>query len=218
MISAQASEPGAAEYDLAARYGPPAARPAVIALLSLDRRLGGIVRRAGDPTIGLMRLTWWGEALAALDREPPPAEPLLRALAAAGVRGAPLGEMIEGWAVLLEGDPVDVPALERFARERGGRLFGALGEALGATDPRVGVLGEGWALADLATHLTDPAVVALARSMAAARLARCNEARWPRDLRTLGALGLLARSDLAGGTAGSPARVGRLLVHRLTGR
>lgn len=207
-----------AERALAVGYAPPAAQPGVAALLALDRRLGGIVRRASEPTIGLMRLTWWGDALAALDTGPPPAEPLLQALAAAGVPGAPLGEMIEGWAVLLDGDAIDPTALERFAQERGARLFGALDRVLGASDERIGALGEGWALADLAMHMSDAAVVAAARSMAVERLDRCFGARWPKDLRVLGALGLLARSDLAGGTPGSPARVARLMIHRLTGR
>lgn len=210
------------ERDLVLSYAPPSARAGLAALLALDDRLGAIVRRATDPMIGLMRLTWWAEALGALDTAPPPAEPLLRALAgagaAAGVRGADLAGMTDGWALLLDGEPLDAGALATFGRERGGRLFGAMAAMLGEHDERVSVLGAGWALADLATHLTDRPVADAADRLAMEALSGCFRTPWPRRLRALGALALLARSDLAGRRPGSPARVGRMLMHRLTGR
>ena len=52
--------------------------------------------------------------------------------------------------------------------------------------------------------------------MAAERLARVTDERWSREGRAIGALALLARFELEGR---SPAgRVGRLFLHRLTGR
>ena len=54
-----------------------------------------------------IRLAWWREALEKLDREAPPPEPVLRALAAAvlpTVGGAELAAMEEGWSALLSGD------------------------------------------------------------------------------------------------------------------
>ncbi len=204
-----------AERELALSYAPAFARAGLAALLALDERLGAIVRRATEPTIGLMRLTWWADALVALDAGPPPAEPLLAALGEARLRGAALADVIDGWDRLLAAEPLD---LEAFGRERGGRLFAAAAGMLGAADDRVEAWGEGWALADLSRRWSKPATAATAAALARERLGVALTGGWPVELRTLSALGLLARSDLAGGAPGSPARVGRLAWHRLTGR
>lgn len=213
MVKAAVTDAREAERALALSYAPEPARDALAALLALDDRMGAIVRRATEPVIGLMRLTWWADALAALDAGPPPAEPLLRRLAASGVSGAALAGMVDGWERLLDGAPLDLAA---FARERGGRLFAAAAGDL--ADDRVATLGEGWALADLAARWSDAGVAAEAARLAEERLAASFGLPWPKALRALGSLGLLARSDLRGGRAGAPARVGRLLLHRLTGR
>ncbi|WP_306286394.1 hypothetical protein [Sphingomonas sp. Ant20] len=74
-----------------------------------------------------MRLTWWYEALGRLDTAPPPAEPVLQALArhvVPQVGSATLATIAEGWEALLE-TPLDDAAVERFARLRGGQLFAA---------------------------------------------------------------------------------------------
>lgn len=217
MVNEIPTAPDDPERRLVLRYAPPAARAGLAALMALDDRLGAIVRRASEPMIGLMRLTWWAEALDALDAGPPPPEPLLCALAAVDVRGAALAGMIDGWEVLLGGEPLDEPALATFGRERGGRLFAAMAALSGVDDARVVTAGEGWALADLAGHLTDREAAARAGRMAIERLDGLFAARWPVPLRALGALALLARSDLAGGRTGAPGRVGRLMLHRLTG-
>lgn len=201
-------------------YARPASRDALAALFALDERLGGIVRAARAPLVGQMRLTWWHDALTALDGSPPPAEPVLEALARdalpRGVRGEALAGMIDGWEALLDEGALDEAALRLFARERGGHLFTAAARALGADDP-VEVAGEGWALADLAAHWTDPAGVALSERMARERLKRAPR-RWSRAARPLGALTLLARADLSGSRPGDPARVFGLLRLRFTGR
>lgn len=216
MEGVPASEP---ERALILSYAPADRRGALAALLALDDRLGTIVRAAREPVIGLMRLTWWFEALERLDHAPPPAEPVLRAVSAAvlpaGVTGAALGAMVDGWERLL-GEELDAAALKAFAAERGGRLFTAAATVLGGDAAEVTGLGEGWALADLAKGWLDPGVAELARGMARARLG--GPLRLSRPLRSLGALALSARSDLDGGVVGSPMRVGRLAWHRLTGR
>ena len=66
---------------LALAYVPAAARPAVEALWRLDVTLGAVLAAGREPMIGRIRLAWWREALEKLDREAPPAEPLLQALA-----------------------------------------------------------------------------------------------------------------------------------------
>lgn len=206
------------ERGLILAYAAAEARVALAAMLALDDALAQVLRTTSEPMIGQMRLTWWHEQLTKLDDRAPPAEPVLRALAEAGVPGATLAQMVEGWEELLEPE-VDVGALERFAAKRGG-LFAAAGRVLGAGpgDP-LAVAGQGWALADLSRHLSDPAAEARAREMAVPLLATACGARWSRSGRALGAMAHLARMDLAKGRVpGAPGRVARVLWHRLTGR
>lgn len=218
-----AEEVIAAERNLAFSYAPRDRRAGLEALFALDARLAAILRGTREPMVGQMRLTWWYEALAALDTRPPPAEPVLAALAEAvlphGVTGTMLAGLVDGWDVLLDGAALDQESLERVAVERGERLFAAVGRLLGeAALPAAA--GQGWALADLATHLSDEATAARAAALARDRLAGVMERRWPVRLRALGALCLLARFDLAMPPVplGSPRRTWRLLRHRLTGR
>lgn len=211
------------ERALAVLHAPAAARPALAALFALDRHLGGIVAGTTQPAIGQMRLLWWRDALAALDAAPPPAEPLLaavaRALLPAGVSGAELAAMIEGWAVLLDADMLDPDAIAAHGRGRGAVLF-ALAARLLAGGGDVAAAGEGWALADLAARLSEPGAAATAWRQAQARFADAPR-RWPRRLRAIGMLAMLARVDAARAerpARGTPGRVLRMLAHRLSGR
>lgn len=211
-----------ATFALALTYVPPAARPGIEALFALDDTLGAILRTTREPLVGQMRLTWWYEALGRLDSAPAPAEPVLAALQRSvlpgGVSGLMLATLTDGWEVLLEPD-LDAAAIERFAYGRGRRLFELAAILLAVVDARIGVVGEGWALADLAQGLSDAAIRAEARSRAVDTLDDALRGRWPKNARALGAMALSARFDVSGSppAPGSPKRVGRLAWHRLTG-
>ncbi len=218
------SEARLAERTLALGYTPRRWWGSIDTLFLLDRRLGDIVRSTREPMVGQMRLTWWHDALSRLDGgAPPPAEPVLVALndtvLCHGVGGHELAAMIDGWEALLDGSTTDAPVLAAHARARGGTLFTLAGRLVSAGDEPLATTGEGWALADLAANLSDPAATALARTLAAERLDDIGSVRWSRPTRGLGALGLLARMDVAGDARppGHPWRVARLLRHRLTG-
>jgi phytoene synthase len=203
-----------AERQLALSYAPKDAQAGVEALFALDGALAAILRTTQMPMVGQMRLTWWHQALCALDDAPPPANPVLQALAAhvvPVVPGAALAGMVDGWEALLD-EPLDAAAMERFAEARGGALF-AVAAALLGIERDVRAAGEGWALADLAENLGNPAQAAQARGLAAPRLTEAMRRRWPARGRMLGALILLSRE----GVPGSPGRVWRLLWHRITG-
>ncbi|KQS04783.1 hypothetical protein ASG11_11405 [Sphingomonas sp. Leaf357] len=220
-------EGAAAERLLALSYAPVAARAGATALFALDDLLGQILRTTREPVVGQMRLTWWHEALTRLDSAPPPAEPVLRALAAEvlprGVSGARLAGMIDAWEMLLDADTPDDATLAGYAA-RGVILFEALGTVLGVPpDDPVAPAGRGWALADLARHVGDAAVASRAGAMAGPALAVATAATWSRNGRTLGALAHLARLDLAVPPGqpirrGAPRRVARLIYHRISGR
>lgn len=207
---------------LALAYAPARARPALEALWRLDVTLGAVVARGRDPMAAQLRLAWWREALERLDISPPPPEPVLQALAAhvlpAGIAGAELAALEEGWRVLLAEGPLGVEALQAYARVRGGLLFRLSARLLGGSNA-VEPAGERWALVDLARHSRRPDEEAAARQ-AAARIAE--EPAWPKPLRPLAMLSLLARRDLerAGPfeRQGSPARMLRLISYRLSGR
>jgi phytoene synthase len=212
------------ERALAIAHAPRSARAALTALFALDERMGGIIATTSEPMIGVLRLTWWREALEKLDRDSAPAEPLLRDIAANilphGVLGATLGAIEDGWSALLDEDD-DAQAVARHGRERGRWLFAAAAGILGAEDDRLRAAGEGWALADLAHRHSKPEIRALARARAREILAAIPRRRWPRAARPLAMLAALARRDVVGDDAraqGSPRRVLRMLALRLTGR
>lgn len=221
-----AVDPRVVERRVVLSYIPSDRRGGVEALLALDTVLAGIVRTTREPIVGQMRLTWWHEALSALDDgKPVVGEPVLAALAnmvvPLGVSGRTLATMIDAWEGLLAPEPIDRVAVQTLATGRGGTLFAALATVLGGrADPVVISAGVAWAAADLAAHLTDPAQAALAGGVAAESFDGLFQAPWPQLVRPLGMLALLARSDLAPGTPrpGSPRRLARLLMHRIWGR
>jgi 15-cis-phytoene synthase len=205
--------------DLALSYAPPEALAGMAALLSLDAALGQILRTTSEPMVGQMRLAWWREALARLDSAPPPAEPVLNAVAndalPLGAVGAELSRMADGWERLL--GEIDDDGLTSFAGDRGATLFEQAGRVIGAGpgDPLTAA-GRGWALADLAANIGDAKVAERARVMAKQAFAGMAATRWSRRGRTLGALALAARLALEGNP--KPWWVMRLGWHRLRGR
>ena len=210
------------EIRLALAYVPSARRPALEALWRLDAALGAVLVTGREPMISRIRLAWWRESLEKLDREAPPAEPVLDAVAQhllpAGLTGAGLAEMEAGWAVLSEPGSLSAEDLDLYAQRRGGRLFAAAARLLGAGEEEVAIAGEAWALVDLARRSSNEAEKEAA--LAAARV-RGGPATWPAPLRPIGMLAKLARRDAELGRVGrqgSPGRVLRMLRHRLTGR
>jgi phytoene synthase len=201
---------------------PAAARARLAALWQLDAALGAVVAGGREPMVSRIKLAWWREALERLGRERAPAEPVLQALAehvlAAGVSGAELAAMVEGWEALLSPEPLTRDELSLYAHARGGLLFRHSARLLGG-DAMPGA-GEKWALVDLARHSAN-------EGDAAAALAAAQElpssSRWPAKLRPLGMLAALAERDLEPGRArweaqGSPRRMARMLRFRLAGR
>jgi len=202
---------------------PPAAQPALQALFALDAALGRVLATGREPMVSRIRLAWWRQALERLDREPPPKEPVLQGVASclipAGLQGAELAAMEEGWLAILGDEPIEQEALDLYAARRGGLLFTCAARLLGGSMPGVASAGEAWALADLARHSTERHDIEAA--LAAARQRRL-ATRWPRPLRPLGMLAALADRDRRGTTGppeppGTPPRTARMLRHRLTG-
>jgi phytoene synthase len=212
------------ERALAVHHASRLSQESLATLFAIDERLAGIVARTRETTIGLMRLVWWRDALAALDRAPPPAEPLLASAAALRpdrVSGAELSAMVEGWEALLDDPEMGSETLALHARARGAQLFRLAGRVLGAEPAWLGDAGAGWALADLARHMSDPSRSGAILEAAREPLGRVGA--WPRQLRPLGMLTVLAREDVRRGASalrqpGSRGRMLRVLFHQISGR
>jgi phytoene synthase len=192
-------------------------------LWRLDAALGGALAGGREPMMARIKLAWWREALERLDRDKPPAEPVLEELAAhviAAIAGSQLALMEEGWALLADPEPLSAKDVAAYAKARGRLLFRYTARLLGEAAGDLEEAGEAWALVDLARHCTtvEDADVALF----AAREHPC-PARWPPRLRPLGMLAVLATRDADPARPpweprGAPRRMARMLRHRLTGR
>lgn len=207
---------------LALSYVPAKRRAAVGALWRLDSALGAALAGGREPMISRIKLAWWREALERLDRAPAPAEPVLQALAEhvlPAIGGEALAGMETGWAVLASPEPLTSDALTAYARDRGGLLFRHTAQLLGGGAEGVDPAGEAWALVDLARHCATAGDSDVA--LAAAR-ERSLPRRWPSRLRPLGMLAALAERDMDPArppweARGAPARMWRMLRHRISG-
>ena len=186
---------------LALSYAPAAARLPTLALLALDRRLAGIVRGSREPMLAQLRLAWWREQLAADAASWPEGEPLLNALRSWQGRHGGLTSLVDAWEVLTGTAPLAEEALEDFGRSRG-EAFAALAGALGTERDadRARQFGRGWALADLAVHVSHPEE--RARALALAMNASRKGPRPSRKLRPLAVLHGLALRRLNGSEQG----------------
>ncbi|HYI39474.1 MAG TPA: squalene/phytoene synthase family protein [Allosphingosinicella sp.] len=208
---------------LALTYVPTKRRAAVGALWRLDSALGAALAGGREPMISRIKLAWWREALERLDREPAPAEPVLQDLAEhvlpAPVAGSELARMEEGWTILAGTEALTPDELTLYARGRGAGLFRCTARLLGDPAADVEEAGEAWALVDLARHCATSEDSDIA--LAAAR-ERVLPRRWPSHLRPLGMLAVLAARDLDPArppweARGAPARMWRMLRHRISG-
>jgi len=188
-------------------------REAFESLFAIDAAMGDVVARSTEPPIGRIKLAWWREQLEALDDNPPPAEPRLRAAAehllSRGISGAELAGLETGWATLL--DPEIDSAL---VADRGAALFEIGGRLIGSSDPRLADAGAAYALAS-AGRRGVPELMEPARE----RLVNLHGHRFDRRVRPLTMLAVGAARHLRlREPEGSRRRILAMLAHRWTGR
>ncbi len=212
---------------LATLYAPATVRPALFALHALDLELAGVVATTTEAMLGEIRLAWWREALTRLDTAPPPAQPVLAALAAhalpLGVKGQALEPLEDAFLSLLIDERLAGKALDDHLDRRGGTLFGACATALGVAQSSARALGRARALGQLVRPgiKAPPVDPDDARRIAGAAF----PARLAPALRPLAALAGFAVADVARalgdrrvGIPGGAARQARLLWRVATGR
>ena len=223
---------------LATLYAPAEVRPALFALHALDLELAAVVATTTEAMLGEIRLAWWREALARLDTAPPPAQPVLAALAASalplGVKGQALEPLEDAFLSLLLDERLSGAALDAHLDRRGGTLFGACATALGVAQPSARALGRVWALGQLVAPVVGSKVGPSVDATDAVRIAgEALPLKLAPALRPLAALtGFAARDvarvfgrDAGAGAgvvarpvAGSIARQARMLWRVTTGR
>ncbi len=201
------------DRDLVRLYWPVDLRPAFDALFAIDDVMAQVVASSTQPALGAIRLAWWREALERLDRDPPPPEPRLQAVAAhllpQGIAGTAIADLEDGYATLLDEEPDS----DRLGA--GGACLFAIGASLlSADDPRLDEAGRLHAFARAAR-------LGLAAIPAEARIGSLAGYRFSRALRPLTAFARLAARDHARAptleTEATPARALALLAHRLSG-
>jgi phytoene synthase len=181
-----------AELRLALAYAPQRSRGLWLGLFALDVRLAGIVRQTSEPMLGQIRLAWWRDRLKAGDAATISGEPLFELLSLWGPQRSALAALVDGWEVLLDDAELTAAALARFADGRAAACE-ALAQQLGEGESAAlaARAGQGWALAEIALKLSDPAETA--RAQAAAAAYDWQAIRLPRALRPLQVLHGLAR-------------------------
>lgn len=179
------------ERRLALAYAPGRARGDTLALFALDARLAGIVRQAREPMLAQMRLAWWRDRLGDPAASGGLGDPLLERLGDWTARSG-LIALVNGWEALLADPPLPDSAIDTFVRGRA-EACGDLARQLGhATAARPAArAGAGWALAELAAKLGDPAESARVVQLAQER--EWSALQLPRPLRAITVLYGLAR-------------------------
>ena len=175
--------------------------------------MGDVVARSTDPALGKIKLAWWREQLEALDKNVPPAEPRLTAVAKhllpAGISGADLAGLEPGWATLL--DPEIDPEM---VAGRGAALFKIGARLLGSQDEQLGDAGGLYALASVGRR----GVPELLQPANAYRQ-RVRGHRFARRLRPLTMLARAAARDIQRKEAETDrGRALAMLAHRWSGR
>lgn len=179
-------------FRLALAYAPARARAATGALLALDTRLALIGRQAREPLITQMKLAWWRDQFAQPAGDWPGGEPLLAALAEAGIAREGLSALVDGWEALLLSEEPDAAAAISLAQGRAA-AWCALGHRLEVNDvsAAIAVAAERWSMAELAEMLAQPMPQPAIQEQVSV-----GQARLPRALRPLAVLDALAHRAL----------------------
>lgn len=143
----------------------PPLRDAVASLWALDARLAELARAGREPALRQIRLAWWSEQLAKLDRASLPAEPVLQSV------GTHLLDKVDREALAGLADAWVAEALDDGGwEERGAHMFRLTGELLGKLSS-VEQAGRGWAMVERGLAGSEVDWTAAAATLDSVRLA-----------------------------------------------
>lgn len=185
---------------VATLFAPAAARPQLFALHAFDLSLAEVVRTTTEPQIGMIRLAWWRDSVERAREKPVAGQPVLAAVAAAGLDTEGLAALAEAHMDVLDSAEIG---------ESGAQLFRCAAALLGATgDAGLPEAGHFWAQANAR------------RRGAAMEMAMPDRMRFAPAIRPVTALAAVARRDAAGKREprGAAGRQFAILRHILTGK
>ena len=144
------------ERRLALSYAPQTSHGLWLGLFALDARLCSIVRAAREPALAQIKLAWWRDELARSGAQRRRGEPLLELLDDWGDHASGLGALADGWELLLGDAPLGDEEVQAATLARATACL-ALAERLDLPHEGIAAAARGWALADLAPALAQPA-------------------------------------------------------------
>lgn len=207
---------------LAASYGDAEMQSWCRALFGFDAQLASIVLTAREPMLAQIRLQWWHDVIGKPPLQRPSANPVLAGLLVPEAAGLNLREVlapaIRGWEAALDFE--EDGALDDFAKGRGRVMQAFHVLAPQAEAEELAIIGECWALWDLARCHRPSA--ALHTALASVDVSTLASIRLPRRLRPLSIIARAVQLDIARGQMdrpwGTPGLFGALVWHGLTGR
>lgn len=124
---------------LAALFAPEGRREALFALIAFNGEIARVRETVKEPMLGLVRLQWWRDALAAARAGTPPRHPVVEALAevfaAHDVPDAPFHRLLDARAFDLESEPPeDMSALAAYAEATSSALVELMLHVLGTPE------------------------------------------------------------------------------------
>ena len=184
------------EIAIAVGYAPQIWRAHWHALFALDQRLAKLVSTTSEPMLAQIKLAWWRDRLSeSVDRRPNGDQVLDQLRLWAGSE-KPLIALINAWEVLVT-DDLDKGRVSEFLSGRA-EPFAELAKIAGFAELEEAALrvGKIWALSDLVAHLSnqDERTELLTEF---SELGESQTSNWPKDIRPLAVLEVLAKRHLS---------------------
>jgi 15-cis-phytoene synthase len=184
---------------LALGYAAGAAdRRRLTSVFAFDAMIARQVLTAREAVLGQIRLAWWRDQILALSAGGArPSDPVLieiAALMATGLQPSGFVQIVDGWEITLGEGALTDTKIKEFAKARGQGVFGAA----------LSDVGEGWALVDLASRVTDPDAARRMIDMALPLLSGLSHLPREKGTRALRVLAALALRDAGAGLDARP--------------
>lgn len=184
------------EIAIAVGYAPQKWRAHWNALFGLDQRLAKLISTTSEPMLAQIKLAWWRDRLSERVDRRPNGDQVLDQLRLWAGSEKPLIALINAWEVLVT-DDLDKGRVSEFLSGRA-EPFAELAKLAGFAELEEAALRAGkiWAMSDLVAHLSneDERNELLTEF---SELGASQTSNWPKDIRPLAVLEVLAKRHLS---------------------